>query len=455
MTTARMSMSALWCDQGMAHMLQMYDTIDAQAPSQIVLVDFGAETMFKSSVLKINLSAPAVTKVVEALFLQQQAGLEPKLDYVLITHQDTDHWSLLNYLMDAVDEIELPMKVGAIIYGGSDWGAGALATVNRLAAYGVGGTAPITVLKSNVTDYADANGTVGSLVTIGDVVLRILIANAPIAKSSSSALRKNGTSAVVVIDYMAERMILPGDATWETLAAANTLLGAWTASPVQPVKVISAPHHGSLATMTPKNEGTDSNLEQLTTFTDLVRPEAVIASAGYENSFKHPYLIILKVLGKYAGSDGLGPHKVVVYRIDTSDWQLYTDITKNIYTTVIGLTSPVEVADYLFTRSEYGFFTEAFGFLGPSKAIVSVPSTQVQVLGSAMSTAMDEESKDDGGDGSLSGDMRRLARQTFVPRVTVARHVPPPRRVAPVSTIATRPAMPDNTTTCPAATPAR
>ena len=64
--------------------------------------------------------------------------------------------------------------------------------------------------------------------------------------SKAPSLRKNGTSAVVVIDYASERMILPGDSTWETLAFGNTLLKAWTTSPVQPVKVVSTPHHGSL-----------------------------------------------------------------------------------------------------------------------------------------------------------------------------------------------------------------
>ena len=240
------------------------------------------------------------------------------------------------------------MKVGQIIYGGADWGKSAETTVNRLRTYGVGGLAPCNVLGRNVSDYRDADGKLGSLVSIDDLVLRILIANAPVA-SKAPSLRKNGTSAVVVIDYASERMILPGDSTWETLAFCNTLLKAWTKSPVQPVKVVSTPHHGSLETMTPKNEGKDSNLEQLVAFTELLKPEAVIASAGYENSFKHPYLIILKVLGKYAKPSetnrGLGPHKAVVYRLDTSDWQLYPEIKENIYTTVLSLTSPVVVAD--------------------------------------------------------------------------------------------------------------
>jgi len=423
----------------MAHMLQLYDTGDAQAPTSLVLIDFGAETMFKSRVLKLGVAAPAVSTVVETLLLQQESGLTPKLDYVLISHQDTDHWSLLNYLMDAVDELKVPMKVGQIIYGGSDWGTGALTTVKRLQAFGVDGNAPIHNLKSNVSDYVDANGTLESLLSIDELVLRILIANAPVA-SKAPSMRKNGTSAVVVIDYNSQRMILPGDATWETLAACNKLLKAWTKSPVQPVKVISAPHHGSLDTMTPKNVGKDSNLKQLIEFTDFVKPEAVIASAGFENSFKHPYLIILEILGKYAKPSetnrGLGAHKTVVYLADISDWKFNSDVTDNVYTTVFSLTSPVEVADYLFTCNEFGFFTDAFGFYGPSKAVVSVPYTSVQVLNNKRKR--DEFERDSSSDdlAGVNGESRLSApiarprlRSIFAP--PPQRSMPPPRRVSP------------------------
>jgi len=440
MTTVRASLRALWCDQGMAHILATYDSITSQAPSGLALIDFGAETMFKNKVLKLNLAAPAVSSVINLLLLQAEAGLTPKLDYVLISHQDTDHWSLLNYLMDAVDELKLPMTVGKIIYGGADWGDGATKTVNRLATYG---KAPVVSLKSNMSDYADADGEVGQLVTLGDVVLRILIANAPISKKSTPALRKNGTSAVVVIDFKSERMILPGDATWETLSTANKLLSAWSASPVQPVKLVSAPHHGSLDTMTPKNEGKDSNLEQLETFTELLKPEAVVASAGFSNSFKHPYLIILKVLGKYAtptqSNPGLGPHAAVVYMLNTGDWQRFEGVTKNVYTTVHGLTSPVPVADYIFTRSDFGFFTDAFGFFGPSKAMISVPTTSSQVLKMEVD---DTKMNDDEDFLAQSGDEPRssspaiwLVRPRLPPRRggPPAVFAPPPTRVAPLT----------------------
>jgi len=439
MKPARVTLRALWCDQGMAHMLQLYDTVTATVPSSLILIDFGAETMFKSKVLKLNVAAPAVGTVVETLLLQQEAKLTPKLDYVLISHQDTDHWSLLNYLMDAVDELKVPMKVGKVIYGGSDWGKAASDTVYRLRTFGVDGLAPFRALDNNLSDYRDANGTLESILSIDELVLRILIANAPIS-SKSASMRKNGTSAVVVIDYASERMILPGDATWQTLGACNKLLKAWTKSPVQPVKVRSAPHHGSLETMTSSNKGESSDLKQLIAFTDLVKPEAAIASAGFSNSFKHPYLIILNTLGKYAvPSDtnrGLGPHDFIAYRPTIDDWELYSDKTENIYTTVLGLSSPVVVADFLFSNNDGVFLTEKFEFYGPCKAMVSVPYTSEQVLSKKRKRDESEDDSDDDGLTGISDESGRSApiarpglRSIFAP--PPQRWVPPPRRVSP------------------------
>lgn len=391
MSTASITLSALWCDQGMAHMLRLYDKDGDMAPSGIVLIDFGAETMFKASDFKRSMSAPAVNSVIAALYLQIDAGKTPTLDYVVISHQDTDHWSLLNYLMDAVDVLEIPLKVNKIIYSGSDWGDAAKRAVERLSTYGV--TEPVDCLDAEVSDYRDANGEVGALFTIGDVTFRLLIANAvAAAKSKTPALRKNGTSAVVIIDYRSERMILPGDATWQTLGTANTILKQWTNSPLIPVKVVGAPHHGSLDTMTEKNSGADSNLSQLIDFTRLTQPEAVVASAGFNNSFKHPYLLILKVLAKHAGSGALGPHSTVAYQINTSDWVQHDNVEKNVYTTILNLLSPVLVADYLFTRNDAVFITECLPFYGPTKANISPPYIAPQQLEARMEEAMDESS---------------------------------------------------------------
>jgi hypothetical protein len=171
-----------------------------------------------------------------------------------------------------------------------------------------------------------------------------------------------------------------------------------------------------------------------------VKPEAAIASAGFSNSFKHPYLIILNTLGKYAiPSDtnrGLGPHDFIAYRPTIDDWELYSDKTENIYTTVLDLTSPVVVADYLFTNNDGVFLTEKFEFYGPCKAMVSVPYTSEQVLNKKRKRDESEEDSDDDGLISTSDERARLGpiarpslRPIFAP--PPQRWMPPPRRVSP------------------------
>lgn len=56
------ALAALWSDQGMAHLVEVYEKgSDGTTPAALVLVDFGTETMFKSRVLKAAQAAPPST----------------------------------------------------------------------------------------------------------------------------------------------------------------------------------------------------------------------------------------------------------------------------------------------------------------------------------------------------------------------------------------------------------
>ena len=48
-------------------MLQLYDNLTTKAPSSLILIDFGAETMFKSKVLKLNVAADKLAAVTAML----------------------------------------------------------------------------------------------------------------------------------------------------------------------------------------------------------------------------------------------------------------------------------------------------------------------------------------------------------------------------------------------------
>lgn len=417
----------LWCDQGMAHLLEVYEEGGSQdIPAALVLIDFGAEQMFKSRVLKANQAAPAVGFIVEKLLQLVEAGKEARIERVVISHQDTDHWSLINYLLDAVEAKEIDLKIGKVAYGGSDWAAGAKAAVARLGEYTADAKKDLVPWTGFYTDYNGDKGTKTELFHVGDVYLRTLVVNAPVT-SKSPSLKKNGTSAMMVIEFKGTTYILPGDATWETLKSANGVIDNWVkkqkANPVIPCFVASAPHHGSLETIVPKSKAADIDFTLASKFTDLTRPNSVIASAGSKNSFKHPYLSVLGVLASHIGQNGFGSHPIVVYIQEESDWQVL-ELIGNLYTTVLSTALPVKVANWSFALDSDGEkMTVAGTFEQPTKESV-MPGTE------------DDEMKEDEPTG-LFAVRSPLVRASALPIPFRRVQAPLPRAAArPVSAVA-------------------
>jgi hypothetical protein len=292
MATQLLKASLLWCGQGMAHLLQVFDATSLDTPSHIALIDFGSAASERDS-------GPAVQAVLAALKAQES----PTLDCVIISHQDDDHWAMLEKLEEKAQREGVTFAVCDLFYGGELWGPANLGKVRAFAnrhgaaAYAITGT-----------DYEPAaKFPPPKPLKLGDVALHILMANSPV-DSKDKAQRKNGTSAVVVVDYLDQRMIFPGDATWETLAAINRVLdpALWPGqphqSPVRPVKVMSVPHHGSELTAgmkrpSPDDDGETIDLTELTQFEQLTQPEVIVASAGFKK-FLHPRWRVLDILGR-------------------------------------------------------------------------------------------------------------------------------------------------------------
>lgn len=375
--------NCLWCDQGMAHLLEIFDETSNTVPAATVLIDFGAEQMFKSRVLKAAQAAPAVNYVISQL----EAMATPRIEFVIVSHQDTDHWSLLNYLVDAVEAKGMKLQVGKVCYGGSDWGEGAKAAVKRIGAYTAVPKTDVIPWTGFYSDYATADTAPKQLGNIGAVVFRTLVVNAPV-KSTSLSLKKNGSSAVMVIEFGGWKFILPGDATWETLKSANGVLAAWTASPVQPCYVLSAPHHGSLATIVPDNKAAVIDFSLARRFIELTQPGTVIASAGSKNHFYHPYKQVLDILSTSTGDGGYGDHDIVAFDNSDATWSVF--ITSwNTYTTVLSKgAAPIRVANWYYGTDSTGHVvTRTFAFDTPTTATTDVPSKAMEVDDDAMALA--------------------------------------------------------------------
>lgn len=369
----------LWCDQGMAHLLEVYEKGGSQdIPAAMILIDFGAEQMFKSSVLTANQAAPAVGFIIEKLLLLKEAGKEQRLDFVVISHQDTDHWSLITYFLDAVEATGIDLKVGKVAYGGGDWGESAKAAVKRLGAYTAVPKDDVNPWTKFETNYNSETGVKSELLHVGDVFVRTLVVNAP--TSGSISMKKNTTGAMMVVEFNSTTYILPGDATWQTLKCCTDVVDAWVkkqkTEPLKPCFMMSVPHHGSLDTIVPNSTATKLDFALAKKFVGQTQPNSIIASAGSKNRFSHPYLVVLAEFGADAGSNGFGPHNIVVVEDVKKEWKVLV-LINNIYTTVLTTKLPVEVCNWGFALNSKGK-TDTIGgtFEQPTKETV-MPGTKM------------------------------------------------------------------------------
>ena len=335
----------LWCDQGMANLVEVHGDSGEVA---LILIDFGTELMRKSTIVRKSQAASPVAKIRKAL--DDNDGY---LDLLVVSHQDTDHWSLLDYLYATYDDPS-ELTVGKVARGGSDWGKKAKAAVKRYADRTTDISKDFVPWSgATVTDYEVNTGKKTKIADFGGVVFRVLCVNAPV--SGSASMRKNGTSAVIVAEVKNWTFIFPGDATWETLGEANRILAAWQKkkkkSAVIPCLAMGAPHHGAMASLTQRRTRLSvREYLQATEFVNLTRPTSVGVSAGSQNAFFHPYKDVLNLLGKHAGV--AQKHSTFVYDEKKNSWEVNDNEERAIFTTVLSgpnTINEIKVADWDFS----------------------------------------------------------------------------------------------------------
>jgi beta-lactamase superfamily II metal-dependent hydrolase len=158
----------------------------------------------------------------------------------------------------------------------------------------------------------------------------------------------NGTSAVVVVEFGGTNVILTGDATAETLAEINSTLMEWPENPIEPCYLLTAPHHGALATISSGFTTRNPRLEVATEFANIVSADNVAASAGYESHFLHPYKNVMALLSAHSGADS-AEHTYVVYDNSVGKWEAVEDTEENVFTTICSLDDPPVRKSWYFT----------------------------------------------------------------------------------------------------------
>lgn len=343
MAAGKIDVNFLSCDQGMGTLVRIYDKLNTL--TNLALLDLGSESGTRKY----------ADKAIESVLTALKQMATPKIDMLIVSHQDFDHWSLLPDLLEKIKTQVPTCKVGAIYYGGTMWRDKATQAVKAWeTTFGV--TAEPFPKPS--TSY----GTPGTKVAIKDidgVLFYLLCANVPISRSAPD-LHRNGTSAVVCITFGGVHAVIPGDATADTVGWINDFVftpwkDAAKGNPVQPCRALGAPHHGALRTIASNYTSSvgSADLGIAKTFADYVSAENVVASAGYYSKFKHPYKEVMEVLGVKAKTDQL-EHDFVWYDGTKAEWTQIQKSERGIYTTVTTLDTPPKRTGWFFTITSAG-----------------------------------------------------------------------------------------------------
>lgn len=343
----------LFCGQGMTTLVEVYDSGDpTSAPNYLALVDCGGN---------VAEGQTATTYIADKV----AAKADKKLDAVLISHQDQDHVLLLD---------QLGKKLAAkgctgerIFVGGISWEKHNQAKVKRfvktlgIPAKKVGFDAPFS------SDYEDVDKRtdLGYWAKYQNVYIRVLVSG--LSVTGKDDIVKNSSSAVLVVENGAYSMVLPGDATYQTMEAANDILDVKNLIP----KVIGLeiPHHGALRTAVEdyyaKGKPKDFDFSIINSFAANIAPQVVVASAGPRNTHNHPMEEVLQVFESTLGT--AGAHGYVAYEFKAAEWWNYGDVKKDLYCTVRTLHG----GDY--TWGDVSIQLTADGLLRPEEMVRFIP----------------------------------------------------------------------------------
>ncbi len=191
----------------------------------------------------------------------------PKIDTVVITHPDKDHYSLLPSVLEGVS-------------------VGKLMMVGKPKEYTRCDVEPwLKKLKKRTTrlteDYYDDIGDPNLDIDCGEAEVYVLAADVKGKKSP-----KNTRSIVLMVSYGDFDAILTGDATTVTENVIMDRYGDWLDS-----ELLKVGHHGSSWTSTSK------------TWADTVQVEVAVVSAGVDasrgNTYGHPKSDVIKRLRRH------------------------------------------------------------------------------------------------------------------------------------------------------------
>ncbi|MFL9841855.1 hypothetical protein ABS767_12845 [Sphingomonas sp. ST-64] len=213
------------------------------------------------------------------------------IEFVAFSHADEDHWGRCEDLYTLPRPAKLKIEVNSVYRGGMAWKSGAKAAVRKLADAMKPSDAKILKVIEKYRSDLKSDGT--PLHPFSEKCLcRVVIANADPVKLATKPLypsKANASSMVLVFEMNGKSIMLTGDATWVTMHGINALYGAG----VGPADcyAMTLPHHGAINTSrNPTNKKETDDTWIFKKFAKNVAPKRIVASAGYNNTHKHPQI---------------------------------------------------------------------------------------------------------------------------------------------------------------------
>lgn len=221
----------------------------------------------------------------------------PRLDALVVSHPDADHYNIL-------PEVLADVQIDAVLMVGDEDDYTAVQFIDWLE-----DSVDPDLVQDLPVDYHDPVDTPNATLDCGAATVHVLAAN---VQSSYSA--KNTASIVLMVTMGDFNAILTADATKDTEAK----IISWYPAAWLRADVLKMGHHGSASTST-----TDA-------WASTVRPTLAFASAGYTNSYGHPRKVIFERLEPF--TETVDGHRVR-WATSQTQFQNRTNYTEALYST--------------------------------------------------------------------------------------------------------------------------
>jgi hypothetical protein len=285
-------MHVLDVGQGSCNYVEIVDGTGAVIHN--MLIDLGTNSAQKIATDNLNW----LTKRIEN-------RADPRIDVVILTHGDTDHYNMMLKLLPALNPAATS-RIGMVRYGGTllRYKIGNTYLINALKKY----CADIATFTPVQTSYDKIKKTWKPIWSAGpnpdDPKLRLIVANTPHPRDYKPTGESINTKSVVTaLKWEGYWMIASGDATATTIAAVNDILTGVTNADLPDAFLLTMPHHGSRKTtydLVKANDlpGDDAR-KVIDDFLGTFKPMTMAVSAG-EKHHHHPSMLMVEQFARYA-----------------------------------------------------------------------------------------------------------------------------------------------------------